>query len=407
MSYFEKYATLKKIREDHSAPEIKDKDFELVDQNFVSKQLIGDQNIIKTGNKNAVFNALLSYYLQNNSFSNSYIFRNLNAPDNSFEENYNFTYSILRKKNSLKSGSAIILLHGLNEKNWDKYLPWAQYLLEKTGRPIIMFPIAYHMNRAPKEWSNPRLMAQVSKERKKLFPNLDASTFVNAALSTRLQFSPERFFLSGLQSLYDVIHLVETIRDNENPYISKDAEIDFFGYSIGGFFGQILLMSNPQNLFGDSRLLIFCGGATLDFTTPISRAIIDSEAAISLKNFFLEGFEENMKTNESFHSIFARSEEIGIAFQSMINSGKLISFRNAILTGMKDRIRILGLEKDGVFRPKNIAHNFPGRLSHCLKFMDFNFSYSHETPFPLLDKIENEVNNAFETVLSYSASFLA
>lgn len=405
MSYFEKYPLLKKIKSFPGSEEAQNADFEFIDINFDSIRSIEFSYNLED-NKNTIFNALLSYYLQNNSASNNYIFRNLNAPDNNFEENNKFSYTILKNKNTIKSKSVIVLLHGLNEKNWDKYLPWAHQLMESTGKPVILFPLAFHMNRAPKEWSDSRLMFRLSKERMILFPSLDSSSYVNAALSTRLQFSPERFLLSGLQTLYDIIQLVEEIRNDENPYIAKDAAIDYFGYSVGGFLGQILIMSNPHNLFSDSRFLVFCGGATLDKTTPISRTIIDSEAADALIQYYLDHFENEVNMEGHLHNLFAKSEEVGVVFKSMLDSTKMISFRNALLSSLKDKIKIIGLEKDKVFTPQSITGNYLSRINDSVKIFDFNYNYTHETPFPLLNKIENEVNNAFLEIFNYSADFL-
>jgi hypothetical protein len=62
------------------------------------------------------------------------------------------------------------LLHGLNERSWDKFLPWAARLVESTARAVILMPIAFHMNRALAEWSLLRAMRTVSKQRKMDYP---------------------------------------------------------------------------------------------------------------------------------------------------------------------------------------------------------------------------------------------
>ena len=405
MNYFKEYALLKKIKSFPESEEAVSAGYEFIDRNFESKRSI-DFSYNLNGSKDNIFNALLSYYLQNNSASKNYIFRNLNAPDNNFEENNKFSYTILKNKNTEKSKSVLVLLHGLNEKNWDKYLPWAYYLMEKTGKPVILFPLAYHMNRAPREWSDSRLMYRLSQERILLFPSLNSSSYVNAALSTRLQFSPERFLLSGLQTLYDIIQLVEEIRNDNNPYISKDAAIDYFGYSIGGFLGQILIMSNQLNLFSDSRFLVFCGGATLDQTTPISKTIIDSEAADALIQYYLDHFENALNVDGHLHHLFAKSEEVGVVFKCMLDSNKMVSFRNAMFYSLKEQIRIVGLAKDKVFTPKSLTGNYLNRISDSVKIFDFDYNYTHETPFPLLSKIESEVNHSFQEIFNYSADFL-
>lgn len=406
MNYIDNSILLRKIKLAPSSPEAENADYEFVDVDFNSYKSIEFSNNL-VGSNNPIFNALLNYYLQNNSASNNYIFRNLNAPDNSFNENNNFSYTVLKPKSSIKFKSVIVLLHGLNEKNWDKYLPWAYFLMKATGKPIIMFPLAFHMNRAPKEWSDSRMMFRLSKERMSLFPHLESSSYVNAALSTRLQFSPERFLLSGLQTQYDIIQLMEEIRNDKNTFIDKEASIDFFGYSIGGFLGQILFMSNPSNLLSNSRLLVFCGGSTLDLATPISRTIIDSEAADALYKYYLEYFDDSLEKDEYFHNLFLKSEDVGIVFKSMLDSSKMKSFRNALICSLKEKIRIVSLEKDKVFTPGSIINSYLGRISDAVTTFDFKYNYSHETPFPALTKYGAEINDAFTSVFSYSASFLS
>jgi hypothetical protein len=107
--------------------------------------------------------------------------RILHFDDSKIKENINFNYSIFqsykpdkekaikekkkdkkKKPKKIKSRGVIILLHGLNEKDWTKYLPWAKKLTESTHKTVILFPIAFHMNRAPKEWLDPKFMISVS-----------------------------------------------------------------------------------------------------------------------------------------------------------------------------------------------------------------------------------------------------
>lgn len=74
--------------------------------------------------------------------------------DDHILENKSFTYTIFAPSGKEKREKAIILLHGLNERTWEKYLTWD--LAESTGKPVILFPIAFHMNRTPGSWCNPR-----------------------------------------------------------------------------------------------------------------------------------------------------------------------------------------------------------------------------------------------------------
>src|SRR5690554_2612645 len=120
------------------------------------------------------------------------------ASDNYINENISFSYPVfIPHKTKIKNyEEAIILLHGLNERNWDKYLTWAEYLCVNSGKPVILFPIAYHINRAPSSWSNPRKMITLLNQRKEKYDDDRSMSFANVALSSRLSQNPERFYRS-------------------------------------------------------------------------------------------------------------------------------------------------------------------------------------------------------------------
>ncbi|MEI7503731.1 MAG: DUF6051 family protein, partial [Paludibacter sp.] len=79
-----------------------------------------------------------------------------NHDDSHLDENLSFVYPVFMPKEIQKADKAILLLHGLNERNWNKYLTWAEFLCKETGKPVILFPIAFHINRTPQSWFNPR-----------------------------------------------------------------------------------------------------------------------------------------------------------------------------------------------------------------------------------------------------------
>lgn len=96
----------------------------------------------------------------------------MNNINSEHEENYRFKYILIKDTGTARAKDAIFLFHGLNEKSWDKYLPWGLKLHEITGKAIILFPIAYHMNRAPLLWNNPRKMNLVAKKEKRIIHKL-------------------------------------------------------------------------------------------------------------------------------------------------------------------------------------------------------------------------------------------
>jgi hypothetical protein len=114
----------------------------------------------------------------------------IDKADAEIEENLRFRYQIMAPSSGEKARGVIIMLHGFNEKHWLKYLPWAAHLVLHTGKAVLMFPIAFHMNRAPAAWSDARSMHRLSRERRRLYPELISSSLSNVAISTRLHNRP-------------------------------------------------------------------------------------------------------------------------------------------------------------------------------------------------------------------------
>lgn len=353
-----------------------------------------------------IFNALLKYYLSFNAYSNDYLFHSLNERDENIAENASFNYIVMKNNTPEQAKSLIFLFHGLNERSWDKYLPWGFNLVNTTGKPVVMFPLAYHINRAPRMWSDPRLMSEVSKERVRLFPELQFSSFANAALSIRLQFSPNRFLLSGMQTFNDIVRLMTTIRRGEHPLFHEDAAANIFGYSIGAFFSEIVMMSNPGGFFDDSKMFLFCGGPTLDLMNPVSKAIIDSEAALALKYFYIDTNGVDFLKDEMIAPVLEQYEEGGKVFQSMLSHRKMKAYRTEKFKTFQDRCMIVALQKDAVMRPDAVKKSLPTCFHNRIKTDDFPYAYSHENPFPVNERIEGEVNGSFTRVFYGAGEFL-
>ncbi|MFH0736567.1 MAG: DUF6051 family protein [bacterium] len=351
-------------------------------------------------------NILFKYYLNNNSFSKKYIFPDISENINPFGCNNVFPYKILHPVNSKPAKDIIILMHGLNERDWSKYLTWACRLQKQTNKSVVLFPLSFHMERAPKEWGESRAMFQLSKERTNLITNLNFSTYANAALSTRLNFEPERFFLSGIQSYFDIIQFVEEIQSGKNELIDKNAHIDFVGYSAGAFLGELLLMVNHKNLFSDSRLLLLCGGSVLEETYPVSKAILDSESVKVLKGYYIIDFEKKLSKNEYLTNIFSKYEDIGIIFKSMLSTNKMNNLRNSLIKGLNNRLFVIALEKDNVFRVSGIKETFKNLDKRSIKIIDFDYNYTHEKPFPEKSIYEEQITIGFDKFFNLAANFL-
>lgn len=334
----------------------------------------------------------------------------LHIPDAHVACNERFTYLFLEPDTGKPCEGIIFLFHGLNEKRWNKYLPWAYHLLQKTGKGIILFPIAFHMDRAPVEWSVPAAMHTLAKQRMKRHASNSAGSFVNVAISTRLEANPQRFFWSGLQTYMDVSALIESIRKGQCEGIRAQAHIDLFGYSIGAFFALILLMANPHDALSDSRLFLFCGGATLDRMYPVSRHIMDSRSANAVYTFYSDQLNNGFALEKRLgHYIGAQHLREGY-FKTLLNYHHHKAQREKRIDELKPRIYAVTLLKDDVVPPAEVLNTLKGdfrSLDTPVEVLDFEHPYSHINPFPLTEKHAAATDASFRLVMNKAAQFLA
>ncbi|HKK81022.1 MAG TPA: DUF6051 family protein, partial [Prolixibacteraceae bacterium] len=274
----------------------------------------------------------------------------------------------------------------LNEKSWNKYLLWAAQLAFRMDRPVVLFPIAYHINRAPKLWTNPRVMRDVVKSRQE---SLDGNntTFANAAMSIRLSAYPEQFIYSGVQTYYDVRQLSLQIRNGNHPLFCADSMMDVFAYSIGAFLSEILFISNPENLFSRSKLFVFAGGTTFNTMQGTSRYIMDLNAFRSLLTL-----KRKKKLKQIFHYLKSLNlpdfDKTWAGFYAMMYMGKGRKHRNDWLNRKSGDLWIAALKKDRVMPAKKIIKTYrrPDKeLQPRIDVIDFPYPYTHENPFPMSD----------------------
>lgn len=333
----------------------------------------------------------------------------LNKTDAEITENLKFRYHVIMRKDQKKAKDIILFFHGFNEKYWSKYLPWAKYLAEKTGKGIVMFPIAFHMNRAPAVWSNAHEMYKISEQRKLRHPLVISSSLSNVAISTRLHNKPQRFIWSGLQTYYDVIQFVENIKAGNHPAIEADAGIDFFSYSIGTFLGEILMMSNKNGYFSDSRYATFCGGAVFNRLSPVSKFILDSEANVSLYSYVVEHLDSHMKNDPLLHKYLNAPYEEGVNFRCMLNYKTLTSYRDEKYRSMSHQFYAVTLAQDEVVPAYEVINTLKGSKRDVpirVDILDFPYKYKHEDPFPSLTKIADEVDYQFRLTFDKISDFL-
>ena len=323
----------------------------------------------------------------------------INSEDREISENLSFEYPVFMPRDKGKKDSAILLLHGLNERNWNKYLTWAEYLCSKTGKPVILFPIAFHMNRSPQAWTNPRCMQHALTSRRKLYGEDRSLSFANIALSERISKNPLLFYSSGRQTVFDLEQLYREIKQGIHPLFSSGARIDIFGYSIGAFLSQIVLMSNPSGLFSDTRLFMFCGGGIFSSMYGVSRSIMDRAAFDHLYQYYLNDFGLTQKL---------KPDKVFDAFYSMISPDRNRSEREAFFAQMGNRLCGIALEQDLVMPYVGLQQALGTDCSNeKINLQDFPFSYTHENPFPIgAHTNQIAVNDEFNNVFSQAAGFL-
>jgi len=270
-----------------------------------------------------------------------------------------------------------------------------------------LFPIAFHMNRAPKEWSETRPMYEVSNRRKELFPDIIHSTLSNAAISTRLHTKPQRFLWSGIQTYYDVIQFIDEYKSGLHPFILPDAEVDMFAYSIGAFLAEVLIMTNHKHYFDKSKLVMFCGGPVFNRLSPVSKFILDSQANVVLYSYIVEHLESHLKKNEKLRHYLCDSAE-GTSFRSMLNYGVMSDLREERLRALAERLLAVTLKQDTVVPPYEVANTLQGKYRDIpvrIDMFDLPYPYKHEDPFPLSEKYSDDIDAGFKSVFTPICDF--
>ncbi len=334
----------------------------------------------------------------------------LQQSDDQILDNKIFTYPMVLPKQAEAVQGVVFLFHGLNEKDWTKYLPWAKRICDLSKKAVILFPLAFHINRAMPAWYDTRAMNRISQKRKSLFINIAETSFTNAAMSTRLHFAPSRFFLSGLETYSDIIQLTQKIKAGGFPEISANAKIDFFGYSAGAFLAQILLMANRDNLFEKTKAVLFCGGPLLSRMHLTSRYIMDSEAHHAIQDFYIDGFDRNLLLDQKLGTLYENAKRGGAYFRSMLSEsyGAANIQRQKRLEELEHQIMSIALAQDDVMTPSEIQASLIGTKGKPvlpMKVLDFAYPHSHVNPFPVVPKYADTVELAFNEMMQEVVDF--
>jgi hypothetical protein len=333
----------------------------------------------------------------------------LGIHDSDVKENITFRYHVFSPTGTEKARKIVLMFHGFNEKHWHKYLPWAKHIVDMTGKTVVLFPIAFHMNRAPQEWSDTRLMYEISNRRKELFPNIIHSTLSNAAISVRLHIKPQRFVWSGLQTYYDTIQFMDEYKSGRHPFIAPDAEVDIFFFFFCACLSEKILMDFTENYLDGSKFVMFCGGPVFNRLSPVSKFILDSQANVVLYSYLIEHLDSHLKKDERLRHYLCERPE-GISFRSMLNYGVMSDLREERLREVCHRLLAVALKQDTVVPPYEIANTLQGKYRDIpvrVDMHDLPYPYKHEDPFPALEKISNEIDAGFRRVFDPIGKFLS
>ncbi len=212
--------------------------------------------------------------------------------DHLIDENLEFRYPLVREigssQTSERHNRVIIVLHGLNERSFSKYLPWAYQLWAGTRTPVLLFPLTFHVNRVLPAWA--KTQREVFERRSQLVGNEGAYRF-NAVMSDRLAARPERFFWGAVQSYLDLVDLARTIRSGRHPHFTADARIDLFGFSAGGYLSLLLMLEDPDHLFNESRGIVFASGVPTRDLNLLSPFILDLAAEVAMMRLYVKNLE--------------------------------------------------------------------------------------------------------------------
>ncbi|WP_292009897.1 DUF6051 family protein [Chryseobacterium sp.] len=329
--------------------------------------------------------------------------------DIDIECNKHFEYYILKRADVETAKGCILFFHGLNEKKWDKYLPWAYELAQRTGKAVILFPIAFHMDRADPIWSNRHEMMDIANFRRNKYPGNTNYSYVNAAISSRLEAHPQRIFWSGLQTYSDIIQIVKSIREHRIESIASDATLDLFGYSIGSFLSIIIKMADPESFFKDSKLFCFCGGMTIDRMFPISKYIMDAQSAIKMQSVFTELLSSDFKSDnrlKHYQDEILHPQESW--FKMMLRYNYFQKEREKRMRELESQIKVYVLEKDEVAPPIEALNTVKGGYRDInveVEIKDYPYEYSHMVPFPLTTKNKKEITEAFHQFVGSASDF--
>jgi hypothetical protein len=224
------------------------------------------------------------------------------------DNNVSFRYSLVREHQPqgvcTRHNRAILLLHGLNERSFTKYISWAYQLWAGTRAPVLLFPLSFHINRVHPSWSSGQQGDYALRIEQ---PGNQNCHRFNATISDRLGTHPERFFWGAIQSYWDIIELVQSVRAGNHRHLAPDTRFDILAFSAGGFIALDVMLENYKGLFSDSRAVLFATCCALRNANLSSHLIVDQCAEISIMNLFVK-HQDKLSNGRLAHWLHEHSE---------------------------------------------------------------------------------------------------
>lgn len=323
------------------------------------------------------------------------------APEDlEISENHHVRINLTYRTDRDRRDGLIIMLHGLNERSWDKYSPWADELCTQTGMAVAMMPTAFHIDRGKPEWSRIRSMKPLEQQRKGSSRMPKSVSFINAALSDRIDRCPQRFVTSAYQTMEDVIDFIKDIRlGGYEPIICRNTTVHLFGYSIGCSIAQALSISSGE-LFGSaSRSVFFCGGSALTDARPVSPYILDAEAFEQLDSYLRTLARGNTKGLPT-----ALVNTPGLqALRMLCASDYLKDIRHQAMNKHARKSLYVPMEGDAVFTVQ-LVRDFLGSLPAALEPFSPDYPHDHVRPFGDYTESQGDFEQLFNNIADWYAS---
>ncbi|MFZ5446633.1 MAG: DUF6051 family protein [Myxococcota bacterium] len=313
-------------------------------------------------------------------------------PDAAVHENTDFHVPVLHTSGGAPARQLVVVLNGLNERSYARYLPWAWNVWKDTGAAVALFPLSFHVNRVHPSWA--RGLDGFLSRRRELVGNENAHLY-NCVLSDRLGLHPERLFWGAVQSFGDVVDLVHDVRAGRVEGVAADARVDFLGFSAGGYIALGLLLADETGLFADSRALLFESGAAMRANHLSTRLIMDLSCEVALLKLYVR-FTARLANPRLAHWLAEHPE--GRWFRALFGDERERERLEARLRVLAPRLLAIANSNDQVIPAGMIFNTLGGRHRDTGVRIEELALGVHEHPFVCADYEQRDRRFVVETL---------